>query len=116
MLAQTIVKEEVSIDPSKILQIGFGFWPAKVLLTAVKLDLFSLLSGKRKTADEIKIALKLQERGLFDFLDTLVSLGILDRDGQGEKARYSNKLEAEVFLDSKKPSYVGGILTMANNR
>ncbi|HUQ97135.1 MAG TPA: methyltransferase, partial [Chitinophagaceae bacterium] len=65
---------------------------------------------------EIKEDLQLQERGLFDFLDTLVSLGFLHREGNGENARYCNTLEVDVFLDRKKPSYLGGMLVMANNR
>jgi len=98
------------------MQVGFGFWASKVLLTAVKLDLFSILCEKSKTAIEIKEALNLKDRGLYDFLDTLVSLGFLHREGQGENARYCNTLEVDVFLDRKKPSYLGGVLVMANNR
>jgi hypothetical protein len=33
------------LDPSHIMEVGVGFWPAKTLLSAVELDLFSLLGG-----------------------------------------------------------------------
>ena len=47
-----------------------------------------------------------------DFLDTLVALGFLTRTGD----RYANSPECDLFLDRHKPSYVGGILEMANHR
>jgi hypothetical protein len=115
MVTQTLAKEVV-ITPQKIMETGFAFWASKVLLTAVNLDLFTHLADRSKTADELKSDLGLQERGLADFLDTLVATGFLHRDGAGKKAFYSNTLETEVYLDKNKPSYIGGILKMANNR
>lgn len=115
MLAQTISSEAV-ISPANILQTGLGFWSSKVLLTAVNLDLFTILSDKSKSAATIKTALNLQERGLHDFLDALVALRFLYRDGTGASATYCNTLETDIFLDRKKSSYIGGILVMANNR
>ena len=35
-------------DPSKIMQIGMGFWASKVVLSAVKFKLFTLLAGASK--------------------------------------------------------------------
>ncbi|MBE7171013.1 MAG: methyltransferase [Williamsia sp.] len=111
----TSVKAPV-ISPAAILQTGLAFWSSKVLLTAVNLDLFTVLGDGSQTAEEISAKLGLQNRGLYDFLDTLVALRFLYREGKGENALYCNTLETEIFLDRKKPSYVGGILTMANNR
>jgi precorrin-6B methylase 2 len=58
----------------------------------------------------------LHERGIYDFLDALVALGFLKRTGLKETSSYSNSAEAEYFLDKEKPTYIGGILKMANNR
>jgi hypothetical protein len=106
------------LNPSKIMQIGMGFWASKVVLSAVKFKVFTLLAGTQKSAKEIKEALKLgcTDRHVFDFLDTLLSLGFLKREGLLENAKYSNAPDAEFFLDEKKPSFMGGILKMANNR
>ena len=41
-----------------------------------------------------------------------VALGFLQRSGD----TYSNTTETNLFLDRRKPSYVGGILEMANHR
>jgi precorrin-6B methylase 2 len=115
MLTQTL-PDEVVITPARTLQTGYGFWSAKVLLTAINFELFTLLSDTGKTADEIKTALNLQGRGLSDFLDSLVALQFLYREGNGPTAQYNNTLEADSFLNKKRPTYIGGILEMANNR
>jgi hypothetical protein len=107
-----------TINPSKIMQIGMGFWASKVMLTAVKFELFTLLAPKPLPAKEIKEKLKFQcsDRHVFDWLDTLVSLGFLERKGLLENAQYSNAEDTDLFLDKKKPAYMGGILEMANHR
>jgi SAM-dependent methyltransferase len=56
--------------------------------------------------------LQLHPRSARDFFDALVALGMLKRSGQ----RYANTAETALFLDRAKPSYVGGILEMANAR
>jgi SAM-dependent methyltransferase len=52
-------------------------------------------------------------RSARDFFDALVALGMLERDDDG---RYSNTPATDLFLDQAKPSYVGGMLEMANAR
>ncbi|HTS43942.1 MAG TPA: methyltransferase [Puia sp.] len=105
-------------DPSKIMQIGMGFWPSKVLLSAVKFKLFTVLSAQSLTAGQIKenLQLKTTDRHVYDWLDTLVSLGFLQRDGLLETALYCNAPDTDLFLDKNKPSYIGGILEMSNSR
>ncbi|MEX6686238.1 methyltransferase [Danxiaibacter flavus] len=115
MLTETI-SNQVVINPSRIMQTGFAFWSSKVLLTAVGFDLFTLLSDDSKTSAEIKESLQLHGRGIEDFLDALVAMKFLCRSGQGSQAKYANSLETDIFLNKKRPSYMGGILAMANNR
>ena len=105
-----------TVNPEHILQIGMGFWASKTLLSAVELELFTHLGDDRLTADEIAATLDLHPRSRYDFLDALVALGLLDRDGDGPDARYRNTQETVVFLDKDSPAYVGGILEMANAR
>ena len=115
-LKETKVQARKQVDPSNIMQIGMGFWASKVLLTAVKLELFSHLATKPSTGEEVKHVLCLHGRGLYDFLDTLVALGFLQKRGNKETALYSNSADSNFFLDKSKLSYMGGILEMANNR
>ncbi|HWH43599.1 MAG TPA: methyltransferase [Thermoleophilaceae bacterium] len=107
---------EAQVDPSQILQVGMGFWPSKTLLSAVELELFTELGSESMTAAEIGERLGLHERGIFDFLDTLVALGMLERDGTGADGRYGNTQEGAAFLDKASPTYVGGLLEMCNAR
>jgi hypothetical protein len=104
-------------DPGAIVQTAFGFWSSKVLLTAVEMDLFSLLGREnKKTGPELGAALGLHPRGIYDFLDALVALKFLERDGTGEQARYFNTPASALYLDKKSTRYVGGILEMLNTR
>lgn len=105
-----------TLDPTRILQTGFGFWSAKVLLTAVKLELFTVLAEKTMTGAELGKKLDLHPRGIWDFFDTLVALGFLDRTGTGPEGLYANTEETRLFLDKNSLAYVGGILEMCNDR
>lgn len=102
--------------PDHILQVGTGFMSSKTLLSAVELELFSVLGAETMTGPEIGDRVGLHRRSRYDFLDALVSLGLLEREGDGPEARYGNTADTSVFLDKAQPSYVGGILEMANSR
>jgi hypothetical protein len=73
-------------DPGLIMQIGMGFWPSKTLLSAVELGLFTALALAPLTGPEVAERLEIRSRSLYDFLDGLVALGLLGRDGLGEQA------------------------------
>lgn len=99
-------------DPSKILEVGFAFWPAKTLLSAVEMELFTELAKHPEDLPTLQARLGLHPRSAADFLDALVALGFLQRiDGV-----YQNTPETDLFLDKNKPSYIGGLLEMANHR
>ncbi len=98
--------------PDALLQLGLGFWGSKALLTAVELGLFTALAEHPHSEQELTDRLGLQRRGTGDWLDALVSLGVLDRTGD----TYANTSESDTFLDRNKPAYVGGLLEMADAR
>lgn len=98
--------------PEHIMQVGLGFWASKTLLSAVELGLFTELARNPEDADTLRDTLGLHPRSARDFFDALVALGFLvRRDGT-----YSNAPATDLFLDKGKPSYLGGILEMANQR
>ncbi|CAK6700912.1 methyltransferase [Synechococcus sp. CBW1107] len=100
------------LNPEKILQTGLAFWASKTLLSAVEMGLFTELSSGPESLNRLSGRLGLHPRSARDFLDALVALGFLTRTGD----EYSNTPETELFLDRNKPSYLGGILEMANHR
>ncbi len=103
----------MSISPDHILQTGFAFWSSKTLLSAVEMELFTELARHPGDLATLQGRLGLHPRGARDFLDALVALGFLLR---GEDGIYRNTPDTEVFLDKAKPSYIGGIMEMANHR
>ncbi len=98
--------------PDRIMQLGVGFWGSKALLSAVELGLFTELAKGPRDGGTLAERLGLHPRSARDFLDALVALGMLERDGD----RYANTPETDHFLDRAKPSYIGGVLDMANAR
>jgi len=103
---------ESVVTPERILQLGLGFWGSKALLSAVELGVFTELAKGPATEERLARALELHPRSARDFFDALVALGVLERN----ENLYSNTAEADMFLDRMKPSYVGGLLEMANAR
>jgi len=98
--------------PDRILQLGTGFFGARTVLSAAELGLFTELARGPLDAETLRRRLGLHPRGALDFFDALVALRLLERaDGQ-----YRNSVEADLFLDRQKPSYVGGILEMCAHR
>jgi hypothetical protein len=104
------------LTPARIMEVGMGFWPAKALLSAVELRLFTALGNEAMSAEELGTKLGLHPRAYFDFFDTLVALKFLDRDGDGPAGRYRNTAETGTFLNQQSPAYMGGFLEMASAR
>jgi len=98
--------------PDHILQTGFAFWPCKTLLSAVEMEVFTELARRPQDHDSLAGRLGLHPRSSRDFLDALVALHFLERKG----GIYSNTPETDLFLDKRKPSYIGGMLEMVNRR
>ena len=99
-------------QPDQILQVGLGFWASKTLLSAVEMELFTELAKHPEDLETLQGRLGLHPRSARDFLDALVSLKFLER----RNGRYYNTRSTDFFLDKRKPSYIGGILEMANHR
>jgi len=102
----------VSVNPEHIMQVGLGFWASKTLLSAVEMGVFTELARHPEDLSSLQGRLGLHPRAARDFFDTLVALGFLER----ENGIYRNTPATDQFLDRRKPSYIGGILEMANQR
>jgi len=95
-----------------IMHIGFGFWASKTLFSAVELGVFTELANGPLACEALSDRIGLHPRGARDFLDALTAMGLLARDGH----MYSNTAESDFYLDRSKPSYIGGVIEMANRR
>ncbi|HEY2694348.1 MAG TPA: methyltransferase [Pseudonocardiaceae bacterium] len=96
--------------PAGILRLGNAFCDAKALLTAVELGLFTALHDGAASAEEIRTKLDLHQRGLSDFLNLLVALGLLER----EDGKYRNASGADRYLVQGHGTYIGGFLERSN--
>lgn len=99
--------------PDGILEIGFAFRKSRALLSAVELGVFTILAEGPLAEGALVARLRIHERGARDFLDALVSLGLLERDG---KNRYANAPMSTAYLDARQPSYLGGLFDYLNER
>ena len=103
-------------DATRIMEVGLGFWPSKVLLTAVELEVFTKLGASSMTGEELGHVVGMHPRGIADFFDALTALDFLEREGSGATVRYRNTAATAKFLDKNSPTYMGGMLEMANQR
>ncbi|MFC5722485.1 methyltransferase [Streptomyces gamaensis] len=110
--------QEHSAELDRILGIALGFQASKVLLTAVRLRLFTELAEGPLPCEELRLRLGLHPRSARDFFDALVALGMLERDDRDtpDDRRYANTPATARFLDRGQPSYLGGFLEMADTR
>ncbi len=102
----------VPAAPDAIMQLGFGYWGSRTLLSAVELGLFTELAKGPLTLDSARARFGLHERSARDFLDSLVALGMLRR----EQGRYANTPATDLYLDRRKPTYMGGMMEMMSAR
>jgi ubiquinone/menaquinone biosynthesis C-methylase UbiE len=104
--------ENAKPGPEQIMQVGLGFWASKALLSAVEIGVFTELAEREEGLPALQGRLGIHPRAARDFLDTLVALGFLRRaDG-----KYANTPATDLYLDQRKPTYIGGMLEMANQR
>jgi predicted O-methyltransferase YrrM len=99
------VARELSL--AEIFQLGY-YWETKILLTAVKLDLFSTLDGKPRTAAEVAQRIGADARTLELLMNALVATGVLTKDGD----QFANTSVAQTHLVKTFPGYIGHLLLL----
>lgn len=92
---------------AEIFQLGY-YWETKILLTAVKLDVFSALGGKAHTASEVAERIGAHSRALELLLNALVAMRVLVKDGD----RFANTSVSKNHLVRTSPTYVGHLLLL----
>jgi hypothetical protein len=103
-------KKEGPVTPQRILRLSFDFFPSAILSTVVELELFTVLAEHGSlTHLQIRELLHLYPRATPDFPDCLCAYQLLEREGHGDEAMYSNTPETALFLDKHRPGdlYIG---------
>lgn len=106
----------MSLNAKYLMDLGMSFAPARTILSAVELDLFTVLHDKSLTANEIQEKLSLHPRFVRDFLDSLYALKVITREGEGPSVEYSNTKESQAFLSHNSDSYIGDFLALCANQ
>ncbi len=92
---------------AEIFQIGY-YWETKILLTAIKLDLFSALDGRSDSPADLARRVSLDERALSVVLHALAAMRILTK----HEGRFANTGVAQKHLVRVSPDYVGHLLVL----
>lgn len=92
---------------AEIFQLGY-YWETKILLAAVKLDVFSAVSGGHCTARDIANRIGAHEPTLILLLNALVALRLLNKEGE----RYANSSAADTHLVRHSSQYIGHLLLL----
>jgi hypothetical protein len=79
----------------------------------VELGVFTALGEDSLDCETLIERIGIHPRGSRDFFDALVALDLLDRDAAG---RYANRPDGALYLDVRKPTYIGGQLERLNGR
>jgi predicted O-methyltransferase YrrM len=99
------VSRELSL--AEIFQLGY-YWETKILLAAVKLDVFSVVDGGHHTARDLAHRIGAHEPTLILLLNALVALRLLKKEGE----RYANSSAAKTHLVRQSPQYIGHLLLL----
>jgi len=96
------------LNPMAVMEMASAYWKSSVLHTAVALDVFSKLSGKKATAADLARECGADERGIEMILIALVPMGFLAK----ENGSFLNTPLSDTFLVRTSPRFQGGIVSM----
>ncbi len=100
----------MAIQQDPVTRALAGWQPARVLMVANRLDIFTVLGEEKLTAEEIAQKCGTHPRSTTLLLNACVALGLLHQ----EKGRYSNSPEALESLVKGKPTYLGDAINHAD--
>ncbi len=88
----------------------YGFERSRVLFTAVELEIFSILSERPKTSEEVAAVCDADERACNRLLNALCSIGMLEKHDE----KFENHRVMGKFLVPDSPEYMGNISHMSH--
>jgi ubiquinone/menaquinone biosynthesis C-methylase UbiE len=91
------------VTPKRIMEFAWGYAPTLIIESAIRHGVFDALDRKPATLKQLAAETGTSERGLRAILNVLVSLNLLERDGDN----YLLTPESARFLVSSKPGYYG---------
>ena len=95
-----------SITPEDIKNIAGAFRTSRILLTAVELNLFTVLEGHLITSKDMAEQIDADARATDRLMNALVAAGFLRKT----KEKFYNTEHASEYLVKGKPGYMGGLM------
>lgn len=92
---------------AEIFQLGY-YWETKILLTGVKLDLFTALGEKERSAADVARKIGADGRALELVMNALAAIGLLTK----QAGLFANAEIARSHLVKTSPQYVGHLLLL----
>ena len=103
-----ITKDNVNKYRERTLELGYSFFKSKVLLTAVRLDVFSIIGETRQSAGDISAKINSNVYATETLLDAAVSLDLLQKDND----KYFNTEEGKEIFINGRDRYIGDIVIL----
>ncbi|MEN6620414.1 MAG: methyltransferase [Smithella sp.] len=88
---------EINENPEIILRLARQFMESRILLSAVEINIFTLLDGKQASVPELASSLDADLRGLTILLDALAAMGLISK----KEDLYQCSPNAALFLSEK---------------
>lgn len=89
--------------PERIRQLSSAAYSSFAFLAGMKLDIFTILSERRSSSNELAKTMSVKENHIERLLYALVSAGLLKQ----ENGEFLNTEDAEQYLIKGKPDYLG---------
>ena len=102
-LGHATARMEPVTDVRQISDIAYGFMASKALFTALHLDVFSRLSDRPKTLEELAEEIGVKQNRLQALLTACVSLGLLTL----QEGYYANAPASQAYLVQGVPAFFG---------
>ena len=91
--------------PASIREVATGFQASRVLLTAIELRIFSVMTSEGLTSAEVASRIGSEARATDRLLNALCAIGLLWK----RQGRFRNTSASARFLDESSPEFVAGL-------
>ena len=97
--------ENEFLNPASIRELANSFQMSRILLTAIELDIFTILDKHMLPSAEVAKKIEADERSTDRLMNALVALGFLRK----VRGKYYNTESTSQFLVKDKPEFMGGL-------
>ncbi len=98
------------MSPEQIRSVAVSFQASRILLTSFELGIFSIIGGRKLTAEQIAGALRTDVRATDRLLNALTALGFCVKENSG----FRNSPGSAKYLVKGKPEYMAGLMHTAH--